>query len=90
MRQYPENRLNIRMDEEGHITYEQDPVFAKYYDDSSAPSPQDSALEALRERLDEWIAAEPLDLYGDAHDEWELRRADLEDEIEELERETGG
>ncbi len=90
MRQYPENRLNIRMDEEGRITYEQDPAFAKYYNDSDVPSPQNSALEALRERLDEWIAAEPLDLYGDAHDEWELRRADLEDEIEELERETGG
>ena len=28
---YPENRLDIRVDEQGKITYEQNPVFAQYY-----------------------------------------------------------
>ena len=28
---YPQNRLDIRIDENGNVTYEQNPEFAKYY-----------------------------------------------------------
>lgn len=89
MDKYPENRLNIRVDEQGNISYEQDPSFAAAYFDPQRKNPLALKLEALQEQLDEWIAAEPLDLYGDAHDDWELRRSELEDEIEELEQEIG-
>lgn len=89
MDKYPENRLNIRVDERGNISYEQDPSFAAAYYQLSRKKPSELKLEALQEKLDDWIAAEPLDLYSDAHDDWELRRSELEDEIEELEQEIG-
>ena len=28
---YPENRLDIRVDKQGNVSYRQNPVFAKYY-----------------------------------------------------------
>ena len=84
MGSYPENRLNIRVDAQGNISYEQDPAFAKYYFQQTQ-SPEEARLEALREELEDLEIDEPVDLYSEAHDEWELRRAELEDEIEELE-----
>lgn len=84
MSEYPENHLNIRVDENGNVSYEQDPLFAKYY--FQAPeNPDQARLEELRERLDDLLITEPLNPYGEAHDDWELRVADLEDEIEDLE-----
>ena len=40
--EYPENRLNIMIDENGNVSYRQDPAFLKY----STP-----ALEELEEEL---------------------------------------
>ncbi len=86
---YPENRLDIRMDEQGKITYEQNPVFAQYY----APNREEKEeeLEALKDRLELLDMDEPDDLYSEEYDDWEdIRRGlteaieDLEDEIREM------
>ena len=90
MSTYPENRLNIRIDQQGRVTYEQDPAFAQaYFRPAATPEEArlEEKLEKLRDRLDDLLIDEPLNLYGEAHDRWELRRADLEDKIEELEEE---
>ena len=84
MSEYPENHLNIRVDENGNVSYEQDPLFAKYYF-QPPENPDQARLEELRERLDDLLIAEPLNPYGESHDEWELRVADIEDEIADLE-----
>ena len=86
MKPYPQNRLIIRVDEQGRITYEQNPEFAKYYNQRLIP-PLEEKLEALQEKLDDLIIDEPLELYSEAHDDWELRRSELEDEIWNLEQE---
>ena len=84
MDKYPENRLNIRVDEQGRVSFEQDPAFAAaYFAPPAAPAQQ--RLQELRERLEDLRAWEPEYLYGDAHDDWELAIADLEDEIADLE-----
>ena len=88
MKPYPENRLNIRVDEQGRVTFEQDPAFAEIYNRRPA-GPMAEKLETLREKLEDLIIDEPVELYSDAHDDWEMRRAELEDEIEDLEREIG-
>ena len=88
MNEYPENHLNIRIDENGKVTYEQDPLFAKYYF-QPPENPAEARLEELRERLDDLLIREPVNLYSEAHDDWELRRAELEDEIADLESELG-
>ena len=43
---YPENRLDIRVDEQGKITYEQNPVFAQYY--APTREEKEEELEARR------------------------------------------
>ena len=80
---YPENRLDIRVDENGSVTYEQNAEFAKYY----APTKEEleQELEELQDRLELLEIDEPDYLYGDEHDEWEEERADLEDQIADLE-----
>ena len=86
---YPENRLDIRMDEQGKITYEQNPVFAQHY----APNREEKEeeLEALKDRLELLDLDEPDDLYSEEYEDWEdIRRGlteaieDLEDEIREM------
>lgn len=88
MSEYPENHLNIRVDENGNVSYEQDPLFAKYYF-QPPENPLEEKLDELKERLDDLLIDEPANLYGESHDEWELRVADLEDEIAELESRLG-
>ena len=46
---YPENRLDIRVDENGNITYQQNPVFAHYY--APTREEKEEELEALKDRL---------------------------------------
>ena len=82
--EYPENHLNIRVDENGNVSYEQDSLFAKYYF-QPPENPLEARLEELREKLDHMLALEPANLYGESHEDWELRVADLEDEIADLE-----
>ena len=84
---YPENRLDIRVDEKGNMTYEQNAVFAKYY----APTRVDreAELEELKDRLELLEIDEPVDLYSEEHDDWEEERRRLEEEIEDLEEELG-
>jgi hypothetical protein len=85
---YPENRLDIRMDQYGRITYEQNAEFAKYY----APGRADleDELEELNDRLELLEMDEPENLYGDEHDEWEDERRRLEEAIEEMEERLEG
>ena len=85
---YPENRLDIRVDEQGNVTYQQNPVFAKYY----APTleEKEEELEELKDRLEILELDEPVDLYSDEHDEWEEERRTLEEDIDDLEEEIAG
>ncbi len=86
MNKYPENRLNIRVDKNGKISFEQDPAFAAVYF-AMAAHPAAERLQELQEELEDLENEEPENLYGDEHDEWEQRRAELEDEISDLEDE---
>ena len=85
---YPQNRLDIRVDEQGNVTYEQNPEFAKYYAPTRAEKEEE--LEELKDRLELLEIDEPVDLYSDEHDDWEEERRRLEDEIEDLEEEISG
>ena len=82
---YPQNRLDIRIDEQGNVTYEQNPEFAKYY--APTREEKEEELEDLKDRLELLEIDEPVDLYSDEHDDWEEERRRLEDEIAELEEE---
>ena len=83
LRNYPENRLNIRVDQNGNVRYEQNQEFAKYY----APTREEleEELEELQYQLEQMELDEPLDPSSFDHDEWEDTRNDLEDQIRELE-----
>ena len=85
---YPENRLDIRVDAQGNITYEQNAEFAKYY--APTREEKEEELEELRDRLELLQIDEPDDLYSDEHDDWEDEVRELEDRIEELEEEIDG
>ena len=84
-RKYPENRLDIRVDENGQISYEENAVFAKYY----APTREEleEELEELQNQLDLLNLDEPADILSLAHDEWEDAVTNLEDRIREIEEE---
>ena len=84
---YPENRLDIRVDPQGNVTYEQNPVFAQYY--APTREEKEEELEELKYRLELLEIDEPADLYSDEHDDWEEERRKLEDEISDLEDELG-
>jgi len=85
---YPENRLDIGVDRQGNISYQQNPEFAKYYAPTRAEKEEE--LENLQYRLELLELDEPDDLYGDEHDDWEDEKRRLEDEIEDLEEEISG
>lgn len=83
---YPENRLDIRIDEDGNISYMQNADFAKHY----APTKEEceAELEELRERLELLELDEPDDVLSIEYEEWEEEKRTLEEEIEDLEKET--
>ena len=85
---YPQNRLDIRVDEKGNVTYEQNQEFAKHY--APIRAEKEEELEELRDRLELLEIDEPVDLYSDEHDDWEEERRRLEDEIDDLEDELSG
>ncbi len=82
-RQYPENRLDIRIDENGNISYEENKEFAKYY----APTREEleEELEELEHELEMLKLDEPDDFWDTEHDDWEEDVSDLEDRIREVE-----
>ena len=82
---YHENRLDIRVDEQGKITYEQNPVFAQYY--APTREEKEEELEALKDRLELLDLDEPDDVYSEEHDDWEDIRRGLTEAIEDLEEE---
>ena len=85
---YPENRLDIRIDENGNITYQQNTEFAKYY--APTREEKEEELEELRDRLVLLELDEPVDIYSDEYDDWEEEKRALEEEIEDLEEEIEG
>lgn len=82
---YPENRLDIRIDEKGKMSFQKNREFARYY--LPTREEKEEELEEMRDRLELLEIDEPVDLYSDEHDEWEEERQDLEDRIAELETE---
>ena len=82
---YPENRLDIRIDENGNVTYQQNAEFAKYY----APSREEKEeeLEELRDRLELLELDEPDDIYSDEYDDWEEEKHAFEEAIDDLDEE---
>lgn len=82
---YPENRLDVRMDEHGNITYIQNSRFARYYAPTRAD--REAELEELKERLELLEIDEPADLYSEEYDDWEEEKQCLLNEIEDLEKE---
>ena len=82
---YPENRLDIRIDQQGRVTYQQNPEFAKYY--APTREEKEEELEDLEERLQLLELDEPFDIYGAEYDEWEDEKRLLEEEIEDLKKE---
>ncbi len=81
--QYPENRLDIRVDENGKVSFEQNAEFARYY----APTREEleEELEELQEQLDILNLDEPADILSIEHDDWEDEVRDLEERIRDLE-----
>ena len=82
---YPENRLDIRMDEQGNITFEQNAEFAKYY--KPTREEKEEELEALRGQLELLEIDEPEDLYSIEYEDWEDEKRFLEEKIEATEEE---
>jgi hypothetical protein len=83
---YPENRLDIRVDERGNVVYEQNPVFAKYYAKTPLEEKEEE-LETLKHRLEMLKIDEPTDVLSVAYEDWEDLRDALEEQIDELEEE---
>ena len=88
MKYYPDKLLDIRVDEQGNISYEQNPQVVRYL----APTEEDlqekmEELEELQERLELLELDEPLDLDSSEYAEWEDEKDDLEQQIQCLEEE---
>lgn len=82
---YPENRLDIRVDVNGNVTYQQNPVFAKYY--APTREEKEEELAELRERLELLELDEPEDDEFGEYEDWADEKRALEDDIEALEAE---
>ena len=85
---YPDNRLDIHVDEQGNVIYRQNPVFAQYY--APTRKEKEEELEDLKDRLELLDLDEPDDVYSDEHDDWEDIRRGLLESIEDLEEEISG
>lgn len=82
---YPENRLDIRIDENGNVTYQQNTEFAKYY--APTREEKEEELDELRERLELIELDEPEDILSDEYDDWEEEKRALEEMIKDQEEE---
>ena len=85
---YPENRLDIRVDENGNMTFEQNVEFAKYYAPTRAELEEE--LEDLEYQLDMLELDEPVDRFDGSFTEWEEEMVRLRNRIQELEETIGG
>ena len=85
---YPENRLDIRVDEMGNMTFQPNPEFAKAY--APTREEKEEELEELRYRLELLEIDEPPDSFSDEYEDWEEEKRLLEDEIQEVEDEIAG
>ncbi|MCR5296022.1 MAG: DUF4482 domain-containing protein [Clostridiales bacterium] len=85
---YPENRLDIRVDENGNVTFEQNAEFVKYY----APTREEleEELEDLQYQLEMLELDEPVDRFDGSYTEWEEEVVKLKNRIEELEEALSG
>jgi hypothetical protein len=91
--QYPENRLHIVIDENGNVSYRQDPEFLKYY----APTAEElrEELEDLEYQLEMKLLDEPVGPFDMFDTEYDDRKDDLSDlrerirELKETLREKG-
>lgn len=82
---YPENRLDIRIDEHGNMTFQQNAVFAHYY--APTREEKEEELEEIKDRLSLLELDEPADIYSYEYDEWEEECRQLAEEIADLEKE---
>ena len=84
---YPENRLDIRIDGQGKVTYQQNAKFAKYY--ALTREEKEEELEDLRDQLELLELDEPDDIFSVEHEDWEDEKTALEEAIEDLEEAIG-
>ena len=82
-RQYPENRLDIRVDESGMVSFEENSEFAKYY--ALTREELEEELEELQDELDLLNMDEPADILSLEYDEWEDKVHEIEERIREIE-----
>ena len=83
--EYPENRLNIVVDENGNVTYRQDAEFLKYY--TPTPEEMEEELEDLEYQLEMKLLDEPVgpfDMFDTEYDDWKDELSDLRERIREL------
>lgn len=82
---YPENRLNIMIDENGNVSYRQDPAFLKYYVPTAEELEeelQDLEFELDMKLLDEPVG--PFDMFDTEYDDWKDEVSDIRERIREL------
>ena len=83
--EYPENRLHIVVDENGNITYRQDPEFLKYY--NPTPEEMEEELEDLEYQLEMKLLDEPVgpfDMFDTEYDDWKDELSELREKIRVL------
>ncbi len=82
-RKYPENRLDIRIDENGKVTYEENREFARYY----APTKEElkEELDELQHEFEMLRLDEPDDYWDGEHEIWEDEMSEMKNRIRELE-----
>ena len=83
--EYPENRLHSVVDENGNITYRQDPEFLKYYNPTLEEMEEE--LEDLEYQLEMKLLDEPVgpfDMFDTEFDDWKDELSELREKIREL------
>ena len=83
--EYPENRLHIVVDENGNITYRQDPELLKYYNPTLEEMEEE--LEDLEYQLEMKLLDEPVgpfDMFDTEYDDWKDELSELREKIREL------
>ena len=85
---YPENRLDIRVDENGNMTFEQNAEFAKYYAPTRAD--REEELEDLEYQLEMLELDRPVDSFDGSYEEWAEEMRVMKNRIAELEEEIEG
>ena len=82
---YPENRLNILIDQNGNVSFRQDEEFLKYY--TPTAEEMEEELEDLEYQLEMKLLDEPcgpFDMFDTEYDDWKDELRDLRERIREL------